>query len=294
MVVRLTFPGRFSVINCLLWLTIVTTAGCGGTEESTEEKVARVYDRYLYTSDLAGIVPSGTSAADSIEMISEYISNWTQEQVILHQADLNLTEEQKDVEKQLEDYRNSLMIFAYESALVQQRLDTSVSRREIEAYYNENPEHFLLRDYIVKVLYVKLDTANEDKRKVNKWYKLRKEEDLGELLAFSQAYAVNHYYDDQSWLYFDDLTREIPLRVYNKEEFLQKNKYVSFENGGYLYFLHILDYRLKDNVSPIDLEVHNIRNEIINQRKSKLITDMRNTLYNDALDRQHVERYELP
>lgn len=279
--------GRFR-----LWSVFLLLAACNGPAENRSDPVARVYQSHLSQSDLAGLVPSGASAEDSVQMVKEYIDNWVRREVILYQAEENLPEEEQNIGRLLEDYRKTLMIYTYEQELIKQRLDTSVGADEIEEYFKKNQELFLLKDYIVKVLYVKLDARSQHREQVADWYRLEKQEDVFRLLELATQFSENYYYDSESWIYFDDLIREVPLRTYNKEDFLRKNKYLSFEEDGYLYFLHILDYKLKDNISPLDLERANIRSQIINRRKRELIEEMRNALYTDAVDRNNVEWYE--
>ena len=89
--------------------------------------MARVFDKYLYKADVAGVIPNGSSKQDSITLAKNYIQNWIKQQVILHKAETNLDEEKKDVEKKLEEYRNSLITYIYEKELIRQKLDTVVS-----------------------------------------------------------------------------------------------------------------------------------------------------------------------
>ena len=93
--------------------------------------IARANNAYLYLDNIKDIVPLGTSAKDSLELINQYINNWIHESLVIQKAEDNLPDEQKKVEKQLQDYRNSLITYAYEKELVKQKLDTVVSTDEI-------------------------------------------------------------------------------------------------------------------------------------------------------------------
>lgn len=243
----------------------------------------------LYESDLVGLVPPNTLPEDSVEVVQRYIDSWVRETIILKQAEENLGEYRKDIDRQLENDRRSLLIFAYEKALIQQKLDTVVTIGEIEEYYIMNRETFQLKDYIVKVLYVKMDTNSPVLDDVARFYKLRKETDLATLTEICEIHAVNFYYDDKAWLYFDDLSKEIPLHIGSKEDFLERNKPIKFEEDGFVYYLNVLEYKLKDNISPLPLQQENIRNIIINKRKVQLIEKMRVDLYNDGRDHKHIE-----
>ncbi len=118
-------------------------------ENNKQETIARVYDKYLYKDELKNLIPKGTGANDSIEITTAYINNWVRQELLLKQAEDNLDESNRDFSKQIEQYRNSLIIYTYESELVKQKLDTVVQISEIESYYNENQNNFHLRENIV-------------------------------------------------------------------------------------------------------------------------------------------------
>ncbi len=112
----------------LLLVSLLILASCNifsGTGK--DQAIAECNGKYLYREDLEGLVPNGTNPDDSIAMTKQFIDNWIMQQVMLKQAEDNLTEQQKDFRDQIESYRNSLIIFAYESELIRQKLDTVVS-----------------------------------------------------------------------------------------------------------------------------------------------------------------------
>lgn len=270
-------------------MLVVTLFACNSSEQVDKHAIARVYDQYLFQEDIIELVPEGTEVDDSLNIVRGYVKNWIQQQLILNKAEMNLTEEKKDVEKQLEAYRNSLLIFTYEKELVRQRLDTTVTDKEIEDYYQKNQQNFELKDYIVKVLYVKLDVNAPQLDKVKKWFRSGKPESRQKLEEYCYQFAVNHFMDEHVWLYFDDMLKEIPIETYNKEQFLRQKKTVEHQDDNFIYLLKILDYRLKDSTSPLSLERDNIRNIIINQRKVGLINRMKQDIYQDAVARNNLE-----
>jgi len=99
----------------LIILVLIVFSSCTYFKKKTERVVARVLDDYLYESDLKGIIPSGTPPKDSVILTRNYIETWVRQNLIIHQAEKNLTGDQMDFSKQLEDYKNSLIIFEYET-----------------------------------------------------------------------------------------------------------------------------------------------------------------------------------
>ncbi len=167
-------------------------------EVKTKDAVARVFDKYLFPENLAGIVPPNASRKDSLAAIKNYIDNWIHQQVVLHKAESNLDENKKDVEDKLEEYRNSLIRYAYEKALVEQRLDTNVSDKEIEEFYNANPGNFELKSNILKVIYLKLNKKSPKLNKVRDWYTSTGKKDREQLRNYCRQYALNYFLDEET------------------------------------------------------------------------------------------------
>jgi hypothetical protein len=253
--------------------------------------IAKANNEYLYTDEIKDIVPQGTVAKDSAELIKKYIDNWIHESLVIQKAENNLNDEQKNVEKQLKDYRNSLITYAYEKELVKQKLDTIITDSEIEVYYNNNQSDFELKDNIIKVIYVKVDKKAPGIDKLKKWYKSDNLKDKEQLSSYCHQFAANFYLDDTSWLLFDDLLKEIPIQTYNKELFLQNNRFVEVSDALSNYFVNIKGFKIKKSLSPLTFEKENIKNIILNKRKLELITKMKEDVYNDAINNKKIEIY---
>lgn len=251
--------------------------------------IARANDEYFYADEIKDLVPEGTSSKDSLELIKKYIDNWVHESLVIQKAEDNLTDIQKNVEKQLQDYRNSLIIYSYEKELVKQKLDTIISNEEIEQYYNANQADFQLKDNIIKVIYVKVSKKAPGIEKLKKWYKSDIMKDREQLTGYCHQFAENFYLDDNSWLLFDDLLKEIPIQTYNKELFLQNNRIVEVSDSLNSYFLNIKGFKIRNSLSPLSFEKANIKNIILNKRKLQMITKMKEDIYNDAYNNNEIE-----
>lgn len=262
------------------------------TQDFPDTAVARAYDRVLSLDEIKAIVPDQANDEDSLTLAERYINDWLKEQVILFNAERNLPEEQKQFERELENYRKTLLTYAYENLFVQQRLDTTVSEEEIEAYYLENQDIFGLKDYIVKTkfCFVTEDIPNRKEKRLRKLFESNAPEDLVKLEQFCVDYGASYYVDVESWLYLEDLLIEIPLEVYNIESFLEKKPTTDFVHNGKHYFVSVLDYKMKDSVSPLELVSGEIKNLILNRRKKEILTQMREDLYRDAVERGQVEK----
>lgn len=253
--------------------------------------IARVQDNYLYESDIEGLVPENASMYDSIAMVKNYTDNWIKTQLMVTQAKKNLTEDQLDFDSQLDEYKNSLIIFKYETELIKQLLDTIVSDAEIENYYLENLNDFELKENIVKLQYIIISNSDEEEDLFTEIFSLPDSLLLDSLEVYSELYAKNYFLDTSYWFRFDDLLEIIPIETYNQELFLKGKRFVNLSDEQYTYLLNFVDFKLKDDTSPLDFERNDIVSIITNKRKMALIKKVRKDLYLKAVQNKEFEVY---
>jgi hypothetical protein len=280
---------KLGVIGILFLLLL---AGCDYFQKSSKEVVvAECYGKYLYESDLNGIVPEGASIMDSLQRVSTFIDSWVRRQVLLHQAENNLDKNALDLDKQMEEYRNSLVVYAYESQLINQKLDTVVSDDEIADFYEQNKEDFQLRNTMVRVAYV---IMQGDSKQVANLKKLMSDPDtlmLQNIDIQATYYAAKSYLDVDQWMRLDELTSIIPIQIFNAESFLKKNKFVCFDANDYTYMVRFVDYRLEESTSPLEMVSDHIKTVILAQRKQALIEKMQASIYEKAKKEHAFEVY---
>jgi hypothetical protein len=265
---------------------------CSFEEEDNRRVAAQIHDQKLYLQDVMDNTPGGLSLDDSSAFADAYINSWIKERLVLLKAKEILPDSMLNIEEQIEAYRRSLIVFQYERAYINSNLDTNVSEQEIIRYYNTHKDDFILNDYIIKVLYIKLYKSDNRIDKVAKHYKLQNDGDFEKLENILAGNAENFYYDPENWLFFDDLLKEVPLQDFNRQSFIQNKRKVSFEEGEFIYFLNILDFKLKDAYSPLSLEREKIRNIILNNRSNELRVKLREDLFNDAQKENSIKRYK--
>lgn len=249
-----------------------------------EKPIARVHNKLLYESDIKSLFNSNISKEDSIAIARNYINDWIKKQLLLQKAELNLNEESKDIEKQIEDYRSSLLIFKYKQELIKQKLDTVVTSQEIEKYYNEYSGNFILNYNIVKALFLKISKEAPEISKVKRWYKSTDVEDLSRLEDYCYQYATKFDEFDNNWIPFNNLIIEIPTNIGDQERYLKYNKYIETEDDLYYYFVKINEYGLKSTIQPLDYAKTKIKSILLNKRKFTFLEELENSIYNDALN----------
>ena len=272
--------------------TLLCLAGCDFFQKNAKEVVvAECYGKYLYESDLKGIVPENASIMDSIQRVNSFIDSWIERQVLLHQAETNLNMEQLDLKQQLEEYRNSLVMYAYETELINQKLDTVVSEDEIADYYEQNKEEFQLRNTMVRAAYVIL---KEDCKQKETFRKLMSDPDtllLQNLDVLSAYYAEKSNLDVDHWMRLDELTNIVPMSILNPESFLKRNRFVTLDSDDYTYMVRFEEYLMEKSLSPLAMQRDNIRSVILTRRKQQLIERMKKATFETAKKEHAFTKY---
>ena len=276
-------------------ITLVLIAVCTScqyvVQSGNGEAVARVHDRYLYQSDLDDAVPEGTAADDSAVIARRYIDTWVKEQLLLYRAEQALSEEQKDFDKQIDEYRTSLLIYSYRQKLLAQKLDTVIGTEEITEYYENNLNNFILSEDIVKASFVKVPRTSPDIADVRRWSRSAQPEDLDNLEKYSLNYAEKFDTFDNTWVYFSRIREQIPLAVTNPSRYLRYNRNIETSDSLFHYFLHIEDHKPEGEVAPLELVQKDIRNILLNKRKIRFFQELESRVYTEGMNRNQFEIY---
>ena len=198
---------------------------------------------------------------------SEFVNEWCEFEVYKQELEQNHPDKWQLVNLRSSQYQGDLSKYYLEEINVRKKLDTIVSSVELQAYYDEHQDEFLLNDYIVKALYLKIPKDQDFKKEeVHINYLLKNDKDLAEINSYAKLYAENYYFDDSAWIYFDDLAKDIPLTKYNVDNIVLNRTKTYFSDDEHWYFLNILDYKLKDEAPPLEFLKDQIRSIIVSQR----------------------------
>ena len=257
-----------------------------------EEPVAWVFERHLYPSDISDAIPTGTSVEDSIVLARRYIDTWVKDQLMLSRAEQALTEEQKDFERQIDEYRRSLLIFSYRQKLLQQKLDTIVPFSEVQAYYDENINNFILGQDVIKGTFIKVNQSAPRMNEIRGWSRANGEDELDQLEKYCISYADKYSDFNDMWVYFSSIKVQLPMQISQPSRYLRYNKNIETTDSVYRYFLHVADHLPEGEVAPIEMVKNDITNIIMNKRKIKFFQDLEHSVYNDGVSRNQFEIYQ--
>jgi hypothetical protein len=275
-------------ISLYIFCLLGSVAGC--TSSSKDEVLAEAYGNKLYSQELKKIVGKNLSQEDSAYITQEYINTWLTKQVLMHKADKVLSNQEKDKTAQIEAYRNDLLTYEVLNKLSEVELDTMFDETELEEYYNENLEDFELTQNILKINFFKVPQNAKNLEKLWTNFKAGEQSVYTKLKALSEQ-GGNYYTDIENWVFFDDILKEIPINTYNQDHYLNNNKYIRLNDGKYVYFIVILDFKIRSDKSPFLMERDNIKQLLLMQRQQTLKREIETKLLDDAYRNKEVKTF---
>jgi hypothetical protein len=260
------------------------------TQDPERIPVARVNRAFLYKDELGGIVPIGATQEDSTVRMEAYINSWIRKQLLLQEAARKIDINEAEVERKILDYRYSLIAYEYQAFYIKQNLDTAINAPEIEQYYKDNLDNFILKQNIVRATFIKVPKTAPRTNKIKDLILSTKEKDQDELKSYCLSFSTAYHLVDSTWMVFDELVKNSPLvEIPNKIQFLKANPYYETSDDAYLYFLRVKEYRISDNISPLEFVRDDIRTIILNKRKVALAKQLEDEIYNTAILEKEFE-----
>jgi hypothetical protein len=260
------------------------------TSDTGETVLARVHDKILtYRELIEREVVNGLDADDSARVVNNYIQRWVKDQLLLNRAEFNLTDRQKQFERQIEDYRRDLLIFSYQQAFLKENLDTSISEDELSSFYNENREQFLLKENIFKVDYAVFPRNTPRFTKVEKLFFSDDEKDKQDFKEQALQYARLFSLSDTIWYSFQELNRIMPVIEDNESDFISRKRRMKFEDDNNVYLIRLREAKMKESPSPLRYAESTIRSILLNKRKLQVLEALEDKLFKDGIKKNNVE-----
>jgi hypothetical protein len=256
---------------------------CGQTDDPGDQPVAQVGTKILKHSELVQIIPDELPSEDSTKLADEYIRKWIRQELLIQKANENLTPEQKDLSKEIDEYRNSLIIYKYKNALLGEQMDTTVTSEQIETYYNNNTENFRLNTNIVKGIFMKIPANVVNSRNLKKMLDDTSDEGIAALREYCVQYAKNYDFFTDNWVSFRRVRNNLPYEIDNPEELLRQKSVIEQKDSEFYYVVSIFDYRLQNEIAPIEYVKENIKTLILNKRKVELLQQIEENVYKEGV-----------
>ena len=246
----------------------------------------------LTLEELQKNVPDYLDETDSALWSDDYIKKWIQRELLLMKAEENLGPGMKDVSQELEEYRNSLIVYRYKNELMKQKMDTTVKETDVQDYFSKNKESFILNQNIVKAIYIKIPLAVSSPENIKELCASNDPEKQARLNEYCMTYAKAYDRFNDQWIAADLVLANTPVETTNQQSILQKNRFIESSDMNYYYIVFIRDYRLSGQVSPVEYVYNDIRNLILSKQKIQFLKQIEKDIYKEGLDSKKVKLFK--
>ncbi len=260
-----------------------------------DDVIARVGGELLTVQDISAVVPSNLKGDDSLSFVKQYTDKWLVRQLKVNEADELFSGTEKDIEKLVEDYRQTLLTSKVDQYYIDQQMSDDVSQEDITEYYNTHKSQFLLDRTLVKGRILRFDATYRQSAKL-KTQMQKAATSQNDDKAFSDLCAKNNFLliDNRSeWVNFADFLSNLPIpQSQNNEPLLDKMGVQELKIGSDRYYFDFTSVCRKGNVAPLEIVSDNIRRILITQRRSQIIKSHEEQILKSALEGGDAKVYK--
>jgi hypothetical protein len=271
-----------------VFIGILTLFACGKKNENrlpNDREIARVYQKGLWLSDMDGLFPAGMSKSDSAATIAAYVQNWSRTEIMEYEAERNIPQD-LNIDALVRDYRASLVRHKYEEQIFIEKLDTTVTDLTVRKFYDDNRDLFLLQNSMLRcfVLKIKLPSAGLSDFQKN-WQK-GGSENLKEIAEWASRYAESSLLNAEKWYNLDEIAAILPKNTLSSSSLSKRD--ISTKDDGYQFYIRILETAPSGDAAPFEQAKTRIQAMILHRRKTDLINQWQDDLYNQEIRRENV------
>jgi len=277
----------FTTVRLLsvLIIAIVLLEACSGNENKQRrgKVLAKVYDTPLEETEVKNKIPAGLHGEDSMAFAKSYIEKWIRRQLLVVNARKSIKDFDK-IEELVKDYETSLIIDSFTQQLVKEKLDTSVTEKQLKDFYNKNKSNFILDKDLVRLRYVKV---NGKQPGLDKFYDNWNNGNWDKVEAYAKKNAKTFILDSRRWHRLDSVKQIIPGFLLKKKRKYAVQKY----SKGYEYFLKVMETKYKNENIPLEVIKHKIKTLILQKRKSDLLDGYIKQLHKKEIENNKIIIY---
>ena len=275
--------------NPLFILLVVLFVSCQKKQPvHSKTDLAKAFGYRLTLAEVLTEMPNNLNAKDSTEFIRSYINEWTKHKLLLNKALFNLSENETDIERVVEKYREDLYIELFVSNLTKQDLDTVITNRQLDSVYNLHQKMFLTRQPLLQFRYLRLSNKTSSLGLIKKKLKYQPEY-IEKQLEINKNFT-KYVNEEGLWFKWSHVLNLNPkLSIYNKTLKPGVVYQTEDDNGIHLIFVQKLVKEKKK--APLRVVLPTIKELILHQRKKALVNQLEKDLIEQATINKQIEIY---
>lgn len=259
-------------------------------KEQERIPVAKAQQHVLHLDELMASMPSGLSVEDSTLMADNVIQQWAMQRLLLDRAELNLSEQQKDVRKQLDEYRRSLIVYLYQQQWVLQNMDTIVKADDILTYYEGNKRELELQEDVVRAIFLKVGKSTKEMDKLRQWMRSSDEELRAVLEDFAMQHAQAIHLNDSKWIPLENLMKLLPAEANVSSNHFKYQSFLHVQDSASHYLIDVKELKQKHSLAPLEYVEGNIITIILNKRRLEMVKKLERDIFDEAVAKNQFKK----
>ncbi len=274
----------FSYITVAVTALLLGSCRDSSTIFGFETSLARVGRKSLTAEDVRKAMPAGLSGADSAGYVGAYIDKWVAKQLKLQEAELLFSASEEDIDRMVEEYRQSLLIRKVEQYYLDTDMPSEVTDADIADYYERHKADFRLTKPVVRGEIV---AFGESYRRREQLLKLMQSSRSEERKDFEELCRKNNFrlvrFDE--WVDFAEFLSNLPiLHSSDNNALLERRGVQQIRHNRTFYCFRITEALRAGDTTPLYMVKENIRRIITNQRQSEVIRRREQQMVGDAME----------
>lgn len=258
--------------------------------------VARVGKKELNISEIQAATPTGLTGADSISFTKLYIDKWLVRQLKLEEAEQLFSEAETDIERLVEDYRQSLLMRKVDQHHIDEQLSEDFSEQDIADYYNSHKANFTLDRTLVKGRILCFDDDYRQAKKLKEQMAKASTSATADK-QFTDICEKNDFLliDNRTeWVNLADFVTHLPIaHTKDYSNILDRLGIQEMKDNNARYYFELTSVCRKGNVAPLEIVADNIRRILITQRRSEIIKNHEQSIVSSAFESGHARIYNV-
>ena len=255
-------------------------------EDDTSNIVAVVDDHTLLRSDIATIMPKELSEADSTTFVKMYVENWVLNQLKIGRAKEVLSSNQANIERLVEDYRQSLIIRQLDQYYIDNAIDLEITDKQLTTYYRANTAAFKLDHDKVRGVVVKVPSNFRNTTTLTTALKgVAKRGDVEEVRAICEKHNLQLTDLTPQWVSYSDFLSNLPTeRSSSYTQLLNNSGVQKMTSGNNIFHFIIIDVARKGDVAPLECVKEDIRRRLYTERRANIVGKYEAELKREAIE----------
>ncbi len=279
------------VMREIVYITLVVMLCSCQMFEFDEDKtpIASVGEAVLYMEDIQHLIDAENFDGDTATLIKKEVEKWATAQLLYNLACNNISNS-SDIEKMVEEYRQSLYIHSYQQKFTEQSV-AMPTEQDAKACYEENKGRFVQDELLVKGIYIAFPKKMKDGAKLKtalKKFKPGEGAEKIEKLAFQNMISYDYFVDE--WVGVSNLEKQI--NGGDKElKVNRKKKYYEYSDSVNTHLLYVADVIMVGEESPFEYVKEHVKEILYKQHKMQFIRDFGPQVYREAEMNGEIKYY---